>query len=822
MVRFLVWYMGEGFRSLVGSPPVWLAFLWRVFWIRQHLATLLAPWHRDVSFRQERGLHPGLMLQRLADNMFARVMGALVRTATILAGLAAIAATFTFFGFATLAWYVLPLCLVAGVWLLVAGAPMLGAVLTLVPLAVAAGAVTVYRARARVRDYRAMPFAALHEEPWFDRVYARCGLTRADVTPAMLTDFAAFTQALRPLDMTVEDFQVVLEREMRLQEERDAAGLWWLPERLARVRPIGQYWAYGYTVYLDRYSMDLSLHTMPGAAQAELAGRTESFDMMALTLARRTDNSVLLVGDAGVGRKTLVHHLAWRIRNGMFDHDPWMRDKRVLLVDLAEAVASARHEGGDLAFFLHSIFHEAAYAGNVVLVVDQFHRFVAATETSTDITPVLADYLALPSFQMIALTSHAAFNRELDGRDDILRYFTAVDVDELPAEATVAVLLDKFAVEERGGVIFTYPALRDCVRLSGRYRVDAPLPERAIDLATELILYWRDGPAAGPVTPETVRAFLTTKTGMPMGAIDDDERERLLHLEDMLHERVIGQEEAIRQIAEAVRIMRSGIADQKKPMSSFLFLGPTGVGKTETAKALAAVYYGDENAMIRLDMSEFQGPDAYKLLLGDEETGALGRLTTAAREHPYALLLLDELEKAHPRALDIFLQVLDEGFVTDASGTQVSFRNMIIIATSNAGAVFLRDELAAGRAIADVKQPLIDRIVHDGVYRLEFLNRFSDVILFRPLTPDELAVVVRLMCDRIATRIRQEKNIDVTVADDVVPAIIAAGYDPLFGARSVARHIDDTVTDALARRIIAGDVAPGGAIVITAADLPRR
>ena len=283
----------------------------------------------------------------------------------------------------------------------------------------------------------------------------------------------------------------------------------------------------------------------------------------------------------------------------------------------------------------------------------------------------------------------------------------------------------------------------------------------------------------------------------------------------MLHRQVIGQEEAIRQVSEALRRARSGIGNSKKPIGSFLFLGPTGVGKTETAKALAKAYFGDESRMTRFDMSEFQMPNSIDRLLGSNNLNQQGRLATQIKDNPYSLILLDEIEKAYPEILDIFLQILDEGFVTDAFGEKINFTNTMIIATSNAGASLIKEMVEQNVPAEEIKKAIIDYAIEKNIFRTEFLNRFDGVIFFRPLTYNELRSVVQIKLKQFAKQVAKEKNIELVFRGNTIDNIIQGGYNPMFGARSLNRYIEDIIEGVVAKKIISGEAVNGSKIEIS-------
>jgi ATP-dependent Clp protease ATP-binding subunit ClpA len=368
-------------------------------------------------------------------------------------------------------------------------------------------------------------------------------------------------------------------------------------------------------------------------------------------------------------------------------------------------------------------------------------------------------------------------------------------------------------LEARHQVMIAYEAIREAYRLSGRYEQDMAYPGKAIRLLEQATTHSN----SGAVTAVSVQQTIEQTRGVKVGAAAPVEADQLLHLEDKIHERMINQSRAVGVVAAALRRARAGVSNPKRPIGSFLFLGPTGVGKTELAKSIAATYFGAENNMIRLDMSEYQQPEDVQRLLS---TGAneSKSLILAVREQPFSVVLLDEVEKAHPNILNLLLQLLDEGQLTDTAGRASSFKDCIIIATSNAGADTIRQHIEAGEKLEAFENQFTDQLINTGQFKPELLNRFDEIVLFRPLNESELGQVVSLMMSDINKTLANQ-NISVELTPEGSSQIVKAGYDPRLGARPMRRMLQRTVQDLIAARILSGQVNPGDHVVLDAADI---
>ena len=816
-LSYFIWHYSKGAASVFLSCVNIIRALSRLFGIGDLLATIISPWKRDVTPKTWRGFQLLQTINRLLMNLFSRVMGAIVRSFVIVAGVLALAVAVVvsvpllLFWFVSLPFFFVSLFRVGGdftfsdpesVLLLVSG---VGVAWSLLSYMVRLPEAFLPKTRTEV-----------FYKPYFPRVLGRLGIRKKDFRRADWENDEQFAKRLSELNLSKETFDSIVAYEAAAAERRARRRRPFLWDNLRKIVPIGRGWQYGYTVRLDRYCIDLSKSDYSEYSRLHMFGREDEFRVATLVMARAQQNSIFLVGDTGIGKKTFVHSLARKIREGDI---PAFEHFRFLLFDLGTAVGDAINRGDDVENSLRVLFSQAAYAGNVVLVIENIDVFLGADPNHPNLAVLFSEFLALPTFRIIGLIGTGRYHNLVREDEPALKFFEAVYLREPDAETTREILLNVLEPAERKEAVFTWKGLQSVIELSGQYEWDVPYPEKAIDLAQETLLHFRSSPEEDFITPSVVAAFVSIKTGVPVGNLGEDEKNRLLRLEEIMHARVVGQHDAVRQVAEALRRARAGFGNPSRPLGSFLFLGPTGVGKTETAKALAEAYFGGEDRMVRLDMSEFQGTDAAERLIGSSVTGEEGRLPRVMKEHPFSVLLLDEIEKAYPKALDIFLQVVDEGFVTDGFGKKINFRKCIIIATSNASSGLIADLLGHGSSPEVAKKEVIADIAKQGTFRMEFMNRFDSIIFFSPLASTELADVVSIKLSALAARIKKEKNIEVSFGQGVVDAIVSNGYESEFGARSINRYLEDKVEDLIVRKVLQSEVKEGGTCEISVVDL---
>ncbi len=514
-------------------------------------------------------------------------------------------------------------------------------------------------------------------------------------------------------------------------------------------------------------------------------------------------NAVIITGPPGVGKSAVLDGIAQL----MVEEDvPYgLKDKRLVELDIARLVSGA--SPADAEERLLAAVSEVMRAGNIVLGirnVEGMAGITAGSEESLDLSEVLVSAIERQGFYCIATATDRNYTRYIENAS-LGGVMARVEIKEPSGNQAVQIIESKIgAIEGRYGVYFSYNAIEQVIALTSRYIHDKYLPEKAIKvLESVAVRVAKTKGSGGLVTKEEIAACISETTRIPTAKITESEGEKLLKLEDDIHKRMVDQEEAVKMVSSALRRARTEIREGKRPIANFLFLGPTGVGKTELAKSVSEVYFGDEQYMIRIDMSEYQHADSIEKMIGSPG-GTLGYLTEAVRKAPFSLILLDEFEKAHPEILNLFLQVMEDGRLTDGQGRTIDFTSSIIIATSNAGAVFIQEQIFAGKGIGEFKEDLINNHLLK-IMRPELVNRFDGVIVFEPLALEDVVEITRLLLNKTG-KMLADKGIGMRVEEEAVRELASLGFDPKFGARPLRRLLQDKVDDAIASKILAGEL----------------
>jgi ATP-dependent Clp protease ATP-binding subunit ClpA len=647
--------------------------------------------------------------------------------------------------------------------------------------------------------------------------------TLADVA-RLVTHDKSLAEFLQRAGVTRETFVAAARWVERRRDADIARRRWWSRERLRSVPSLGEDWSYGGAYALRRFAT--SMAATPSFAVADLStpyGKGEE-EALERVLSRTAGANAILVGEDSVSMLAAIARLAKKIASG--DVAKPLQHKEVLLLN-TEALVAAAGEKSTFEQLVMKLLDEAAEAGNIVLLIENFLAFIESTHAlGVDVVTLLEPYLRADSIQLLATSYPDTYHAQFATNTALVALFEQVLVTTPGTALTVRLLQDR-AVEREAvaPVFYTEQSLEMIASSAQQYFAYGVMPDKAFDLMFEAEASAIDEESPRSVAGgrrcidrHLVERLITKKTGIPSGAVGGTERNKLLGLKDTLRKRVIGQEVAVEAIGNALLRSRSGIGDKDRPVGTFLFLGPTGVGKTETAKALAAAYFGSESSMLRLDMSEYNTGDALDRLIGSFAENRPGVFATMIREHPYGVLLLDEFEKTTPDVHNLFLQVFDEGMFSDAHGKHVSARNLIIIATSNAGADMVWRSVGRDGKIVGGERALIDAIIGRNIFKPELLNRFDDIVLFRPLDRDALRRIAKLTLEELSDRL-QKQGVTLGVSDELVGILAEEGYDPQFGARPMRRAMQEIIEQAVAEKIVAGAVSAGSNVVLTGADL---
>ena len=630
---------------------------------------------------------------------------------------------------------------------------------------------------------------------------------------------------------------------------------------------------------LLKFGHDLTAQAKSGKLDPVI-GRNSEIERVLQILCRRTKNNPCLVGEPGVGKTAIAEGLALKIASG--DVPELLKNKRLISLDLTGMVAGTKYRG-DFEERIKSVIEEVTAADDIILFIDEVHNIVGAgaAEGATDAANILKPSLARGELQLIGATTLTEYRKNIEKDSALERRFQPVTVGEPSEEDTILIikgLRDRY--EAHHGVKITDEAIKTAVTLSSRYINDRYLPDKAIDLIDEAgskvrlrntiqpenikdleikiaeiesektaaienqdfesaarlrddekelrqkLLdedkKWQseNGRYNGTVTADEIAQIVSDWTGVPVTQLTEEESERLLKMEDILHQRIVGQDEAVTSLSKAIRRGRVGLKDPSRPIGSFIFLGPTGVGKTELCKSLAEAMFGNENAMIRLDMSEYMEKHTVSRLIGSPpgyvgfDEG--GQLTEKVRRSPYSVVLFDEIEKAHPDVFNILLQILDDGVLTDSQGRRVDFKNTVIIMTSNIGARLITEKkqafgFAASQDDAAQDYNIIKELVIGELkkaFKPEFLNRVDDTIVFRKLSRDDIKVIAAKMLEKLSQKIKNI-GIDITFDQSVIDRVSEEGFDAVYGARPLRRQIQSSIEDLISEKILSGEIKTG-------------
>ncbi len=642
-------------------------------------------------------------------------------------------------------------------------------------------------------------------------------ITSADIFWGFIKTSKNFNEFLSTLELEEKDIKnVIYFADVCFLDNKKG-----LTEKIKVRKPgIAEDWASGYTLNLNRFSSDIS---SSGSNNSEsLGGRDDLISEMESVLTKGSKNNCIIVGPTGVGKSTLVRVLAKKIYWG--ESVDSLNHKRVVKID-SGALISASKNSAELEYLIRSVFSDAITAGNIILFIDDIHvLFSGGSKKGTiDASEIIMPFLESSELKIIGVTTDEYYETYISSKTNISGNFEKIEMEPTDETETMKILADvSMYYSFKYKVPIAYSGLKTLYTFSESLNNDKELPAKAIDLLEETCSYARNSKVKA-LDKRTISPILEKITKLPVAEAGESEKVLLKDIDNKISTKVIGQKEAVRAVSDALKIARTGAdSTRKKPIGSFLFLGPTGVGKTELTKALAWAYFGNEDSMVRMDMSEYQSPGSIERFTGKKISGKEelegGDFAKKIRNNPFSVVLLDELEKAEPKILDLFLQILDEGYFTDGMGKKINMKNTIIIATSNAGANVIREKLISGVEISGLKEDVLEYIQKNNIYRPEFINRFDGVILFSPLSKNDITEIAKLTLNNLL-KSYQDKGYLISIEEGALSKMAEEGYNPEYGARPMNRVFKDRFEKHIADLILNDKINKGEMYNVTQVEL---
>lgn len=805
---FLAWHYSEGFAYYLKRWVYSLRYIEHYFSLPLLVRTLFYPWKRLESYESGPGFSISRYFENLTFNLISRFIGACVRIILILTGLFMIAFVFIGGALGIVVWAVIPLFGIPPYYRFQQRPSKLMHLLIDRIKSSSDPLSTFYSSEPGkfLLSHLGVSEDNLKAITNFDKgIFGKTTLSFSDLLKLMIENKTWNENDLRKEKLILDDFT--------------ECGKWWdslktqesgLGENEEFGRPgIGVDLLFGYTPILSQYSIDLSAKR---SYSHRLIGRDDVVERMDRVLSQ--GSSLILTGQPGVGKKTVVLEFAQKSISGGLSQK--MSYKRILEVDY-NILLSGTYDLNQKKAVLSQIFSESSAAGNIILLLKDVHRLTNPEVEGYDFTDVFEEYLEKKNLKIIVTSTPLEYERFIAPNMKLRKYFETVEVKPVDKKVAFEIMIEAAKNwESSGKIIITLPAMRKILDESDKYITETPFPEKALELLDAVITY-RNQKGGGVVNPEDAEIVLAEKTGISFSAITKEEKERLINIEDLIHKRLVGQETAVDLIGKSLRGRSVGSAKEERPIGSFLFLGPTGVGKTETAKVLARVYYGDENSILRFDMADYAGSEGFERLVGSVGKNIPGALTTAIKNKPASLLLLDEIEKATTSIKNLFLTLLDEGVITDAFGRKINARHLFVIATTNAGAEYIRELVSKGVTGEQLQKDTTEHVMKEGLFSPEFLNRFDGVVVYEPLNHDNLVEIARLILEDLGKNL-SKKDIYLEVRDDTAEKLANEGYDPAFGARPIRRIVDLHIADIIGKAILEEKIKAGDKISILPSD----
>jgi len=803
-MEFLIWHYSKGLRFYINRWFAYFDWVNHYFSVPLLIKTFFAPWKRLVVTDKSPGFNLGKFIEKVTFNIISRGIGAIVRFSLFWVGLVLIVLIYLLGIAGLVIWLIFP----------IAGLPIYTHInkqpehfINRLIISIKSSS----RPLKQIFENEAGKFVLAHLGLNFGILEKEAVITKINLDNFSGNSYESLITFLIDNKVWKDDFF----RKVKVaKEDFVLSGRWWdkklsdeseFSEVLMGRPGLGLELLFGYTPYLNQYSIDLSA---PQAYSHHLIGREQVVSRMERVLT--SDASVILLGEPGVGKKTVILEFAHRASQG--ELGPKMSYRRVLEFDYNFLLSEATDLNLKKAK-LSQILDEAAAAGNIILAVRDIHRLTNPDVEGYDFTDIFEEHLGKKELKIIAVSTPHEYERFIVPNLRLRKYLEAIEVTQPTKDEALEIVIEAAKRwEHLRDLVITMPALRKLLEESDRYITEIPFPEKALELLDAVVMY-REQKGGREINVTDADTILAEKTGISFERLTKGEKEKLGKLEDIIHERLINQEAAVNLIAKSLRAKMVGVTKEERPLGSFLFLGPTGVGKTETAKVLSKVYYGSEENILRFDMAEFAGHEGLERLIGSVNKNQPGVLTTAIKNKPASLLLLDEIEKAKSDIYNLFLALLDEGQMTDAFGKKVICRHLFVIGTSNAGAEYIRKLVGKGIRGEAMQKEVVNYVLEQGVFTPEFLNRFDGVIVYEPLREEDLVKIAKLLLIELASNLK-EQNIYLEITLDAAKKLAEDGYDPAFGARPMKRIINLILGDLIGKAILEGEIKEGDKIKI--------